>query len=169
MNHYAFTASHMQALPVNLRALIGKYFAGSRWQETCDFYNALPERYRATVCFHAGLKKRHTVIFLHELNDADRECLVNALDELRKAFAKHRRHEVGNIAYLQRLTISERKTLFMHAGLTAAEFNQPLWRIDDAGCQWRGTLLTAIRELITAFDDAPIVLTAIKPEAYIRN
>ncbi len=169
MNQYAFTTSHMQTLPVNLRALIGNFFAHSRWQETCDFYNALPERYRATVCFHAGLKKRHTVIFLHEMNDADRECLVNALDELRKAFAKYRKHELGNIAYMQRLTISERKTLFMHAGLTLAEFSQPLWRVDDVECQWREPLLKAIREMITIFEDAPTILTAIKPEAYIRS
>ncbi|WP_437439245.1 hypothetical protein [Dickeya fangzhongdai] len=84
--HYAFTADHLQTLPPNLRALIGKHFADSRWAQTCVFYRRLSERYRRTLCFHAALHHRWCVYQLEEMDEMARERIVSALNELRSAF-----------------------------------------------------------------------------------
>ncbi|SUX72897.1 Uncharacterised protein [Citrobacter freundii] len=76
--------------PAALRGLIGKYLAVPRWSDTCDFYNQMMERERLTICFHAQLKQRHANMRLEEMNDADRERLINAIDELRNTFSKSR-------------------------------------------------------------------------------
>ncbi|WP_226099563.1 replication protein B [Dickeya oryzae] len=165
---YAFTAGHLQTMPANLRALIGKHFAGSRWHQSCDFYNHFSERYRVTVCFHAGLNRAMAVYQLEEMEQEVCERVICALDELRKAFAKYRRHEVSDSAFIKRLSIGERRTLFFHAGLTATEFNQPIWRIESETCHWRAPLIRALQELLSAFDDAPAILTSVKPEIYTR-
>ncbi|MEC5345061.1 replication protein B [Brenneria populi] len=164
----AFTVSSMQNLPAGLRNVIGKHFADSRWRETCAYYNGLSERYRLTVCFHAQLKKRHSVFRLEEMTDAERTMIVCAIDELRHAFSRQRKHGVNHATFLSWLSVSERRTLFMHAGLTETEFSQPYWRIDDESCKWRDSLLRALNELLSLFDDAPAILTAIKPEEYFN-
>ncbi|WJV52922.1 replication protein B [Prodigiosinella aquatilis] len=164
--HYAFTAGHLNTMPGNLRALIGKHFAGSRWQQSCDFYNHLPERYRATVVFHAGLNQSVAVYHLEEMETNVCERVIGALDELRRAFAKYRKHETSNTTFIQRLSISERKSLFFHAGLSAEEFNQPIWRIESDSCEWKPALIRSLQELLSAFEDSPAILTSIKPEIY---
>lgn len=164
----AFTVNSMQNLPAGLRSVIGKHFADSRWRETCAYYNSLPERYRMTVCFHAQLKKRHAVYRLDEMDAETRSRVVCALEELRRAFAKHRKQGVNHSTFLSWLNVSERRTLFFHAGLTETEFNQPYWRIDDDSCQWRNALIRAINELISLLKDAPEIITAVKPEDYLN-
>ncbi|VEI69221.1 Uncharacterised protein [Serratia fonticola] len=154
--------------PVGLRGLIGKHLAGPRWRETCDYYRGMMERERLTICFHAQLKQRHAVLGLEEMNEADRQRVVCAIGELRSAFAKYRKHGVSQSRFIGRLTISTRRTLFFHAGLTEAEFNQPHWRMDDKGCAWREALLKALRELFSLFERTPMILTAVKPEQYLH-
>ncbi|MDC3661769.1 replication protein B, partial [Escherichia coli] len=66
-----------------------------------------------------------------EMNDVERERLVCAIDELRGAFSKRRQVGASEYAYISFLTVSQRRTLFMHAGLTEKEFNQPYWRINE--------------------------------------
>lgn len=41
----AFSSEHVHTIPIRLRSLIGKHFASSRWEESCQFYDAMPERY----------------------------------------------------------------------------------------------------------------------------
>ncbi|WP_409161210.1 replication protein B [Pectobacterium sp. B2J-2] len=164
----AFTVSSMQNLPAGLRNVIGKHFADSRWRETCAYYNSLHERDRLTICFHAQMKKSQTVYRLEEMPTAERERIVCAIDELRRAFSKVRSRGVNTSTFLSWLNVGERKTLFMHAGLTEKEFNQPYWRIDDESCQWRKPILRALNELVSLFDAAPDILTAIKPEEYLN-
>ncbi|AOR59284.1 replication protein B [Pectobacterium parmentieri] len=163
----AFTVSSMQNLPAGLRNVIGKHFADSRWRETCAYYNSLHERDRLTICFHAQMKKRHTVYRLEEMPTAEREQIVCAIDEMRQAFSKGRSRGVNISTFLSWLSVSERRTLFMHAGLTEKEFNQPYWRIDDNSCQWRQPILRALNELASLSEAAPEILTAIKPEEYL--
>lgn len=154
--------------PAGLRGIIGKHLAAPRWRNTCDFYNRMMERERLTICFHAQLKQRHAVLNLEEMSDGDRARVVCAIDELRCAFAKYRKHGISQSGFINRLTISERRTLFLHAGLTEAEFSQPHWRIDDEACAWREALLRALRELFSLFEYAPVILTAVKPEQYLH-
>ncbi|EKN4691038.1 replication protein B [Yersinia ruckeri] len=165
---YAFTAENVRSIPPHLRALIGAYFADSRWQDTCKFYNNLPSRYRATICFHAELKKRHSLLRMEEMNEPERERLVGSINELRQCLAKYRKHQISNIAFIQRQPLSVRKTLFLHAGLTSVEFKLPIWHIENANCYWREALLEALRELLNIFDDAPTIITSVKPEAYVN-
>ncbi len=66
------------------------------------------------------------------------------------------------------LTVSQRRTLFMHAGLTEKEFNQPYWRINEESCYWRDALFRALRELFSLFEYAPTILTSVKPEQYLH-
>ncbi len=94
--------------------------------------------------------------------------VVCAIDELRSAFAKYRKHGISQSGFIGRLTISERRTLFLHAGLTDTEFNQPHWRMDDEACTWREALLRALRELFSLFEYALIILTAVKSEQYLH-
>lgn len=164
----AFTVSSMQNLPVGLRSVIGEYYADSRWKATCDYFNSLSERYRLTLCFHAQLKKRHSVFRLEEMDAESRGRVVCAIDELRRAFSRRRKQGVNHSTFLSWLNLSERRTLFMHAGLSEAEFNQPYWRIDDESCQWRDKVIKAINELVSLFNDAPEILTAVKPEYYLN-
>lgn len=154
--------------PAGLRHLIGQHLAAPRWRETCDFYNRMMERERLTICFHALLKQRHAVMTLEEMSEGDRERIVCGIDELRTAFAKYRRHRISDSDFIGRLTISQRRTLFMHAGLTDTEFSQPYWHIDDEACSWREALFKALRELFSLFDYAPTILTAVKPEQYLH-
>ena len=70
--------------------------------------------------------------------------------------------------FLSFLTVSQRRTLFMHAGLTEKEFNQPYWRINEESCYWRDALFRALRELFSLFEYAPTILTSVKPEQYLH-
>lgn len=147
---------------------IGKHLAVPRWQDTCDYYNQMMERERLTVCFHAQLKQRHATMRFEEMNDVERERLVCAIDELRGAFSKRRQVGASEYAYISFLTVSQRRTLFMHAGLTEKEFNQPYWRINEESCYWRDALFRALRELFSLFEYAPTILTSVKPEQYLH-
>lgn len=162
------TAATVRSQPAALRGIIGKHLAAPRWRDTCNFYNDMMERERLTICFHAQLKQRHSVLKLEEMSEADCERVVCAIGELRSAFAKYRKHGISKSGYIGRLTIAQRRTLFLHAGLTEAEFNQPCWRIDDESCAWREALFKALRELFNLFDRAPTILTAVKPEKYLH-
>ncbi|WP_027711875.1 hypothetical protein [Dickeya chrysanthemi] len=165
--HYAFTANHLQSLPPNLRALLGKHFADSRWEQTCRFYQRFAERYRRTLCFHAALHNRWCVYQLDEMDEMARERIVSALNELRSAFDVPAIQEQSQLLPLvMGLRLSERRTLFFHAGLTAREFNHPLRRIDEPDCQWAQALGRAAVELHSLFTDAPDILTSIRPENY---
>ena len=126
------------------------------------------ERERLTVCFHAQLKQRHSVMRLEEMTEADRERLVCALDELRNAFARHRQLGVSKATFISRLTVSQRRSLFLHAGLTEQEFMMPHWRLNEEGCYWRDKLFRALRELFSLFEYAPTILTSVKPEQYLH-
>ncbi|KFK93349.1 MULTISPECIES: hypothetical protein [unclassified Serratia (in: enterobacteria)] len=162
------TVALVRNQPAGLRGLIGQHLAAPRWRDTCNFYNRMMERERLTICFHAELKQRHAVMTLEEMNESDRERIVCAIDELRSAFAKYRKHGISQSGFIGRLTVSQRRTLFLHAGLTEAEFNQPYWYIDDETCAWREALFRALRELFSLFEYAPTILTAVKPEQYLH-
>ncbi|EAR7530239.1 replication protein B [Salmonella enterica] len=162
------TLGIVEKQPAALRGLIGKYLAAPRWQDSCDFYNQMMERERLTVCFHAQLKQRHATMSFEEMNDVDRERLVCAIDELRAAFSRRRQVGASEYAYISFLTVSQRRTLFMHAGLTEKEFNQPYWRINEGSCYWRDALFRALRELFNLFEYAPTILTSVKPEQYLH-
>lgn len=97
--------------PAALRGLIGKYLAAPRWSDTCDFYNQMMERERLTICFHAQLKQRHANMRLEEMNDADRERLINAIDELRNTFSKSRQMGASASTFVGRMTVSQRRAL----------------------------------------------------------
>ncbi|EOA5115164.1 replication protein B [Citrobacter freundii] len=162
------TLDVIQKQPAALRGLVGKYLAQPRWQDTCDFYNQMMERERLTVCFHAQLKQRHSVMRLEEMDEADRERLVCALDELRFAFCRFRQHGSTRATFISRLTVSQRRSLFRHAGLTDQEFSMPHWRLNEEGCYWRDKLFRALRELFSLFEYAPTILTSVKPEQYLH-
>lgn len=162
------TIGIVEKQPAALRGLIGKYLAAPRWSDTCDFYNQMMERERLTICFHAQLKQRHANMRLEEMSDADRERLINAIDELRNTFSKSRQMGASASTFVGRMTVSQRRALFMHAGLTEKEFNQPIWRTDEASCYWREKLLRALRELMALFENAPTILTSVKPEQYLH-
>ncbi|CNB91087.1 replication gene B protein [Yersinia ruckeri] len=155
-------------LPAGLRTAIANHLALPRWNETCSFYNRMSERERLTMCFHAHLKQRHAVMQLQEMNDSDRERIVCAIGELSEAFAECRKERIDDSAFVGRLTVSQRKTLFLHAELTEEEFNQPYWRLNDESCLWREKLFRALRELLSLFKHAPTILTAVKPEQYLH-
>ncbi|ENU4628383.1 replication protein B [Escherichia coli O28ac,42:H7] len=134
------TLNLVEKQPAAMRRIIGKHLAVPRWQETCDYYNQMMER----------------------------ERLVCAIDELRGAFSKRRQVGASEYAYISFLTVSQRRTLFMHAGLTEKEFNQPYWRINEESCYWRDALFRALRELFSLFEYAPTILTSVKPEQYLH-
>ena len=158
----------IQKQPAALRGLVCKYLAQPRWQDTCDFYNQMMERERLTVCFHAQLKQRHSVMRLEEMEEADRERSVCALDELRFAFTRLRQLGVTKTTFIRRLTVSQRRSLFLHAGLTEHEFMMPHWRLEEENCFWRDKLFRALRELFSLFEYAPTILTSVKPEQYLH-
>lgn len=162
------TLALVQKQPQSLRVVIGKHLALPRWQDTCDFYNQMMERDRLTVCFHAQLKQRHATMRFEEMNDVDRERLACGIDELRSAFSKRRQVGASESAYIGFLTVSQRRTLFLHAELSEIEFNQPYWRIDEDSCYWREKLFRALRELFSLFEYAPTILTSVKPEQYLH-
>ena len=162
------TLNLVEKQPAAMRRIIGKHLAVPRWQETCDYYNQMMERERLTVCFHAQLKQRHATMRFEEMHDVERERLVCAIDELRGAFSKRRQVGASEYAYISFLTVSQRRTLFMHAGLTEKEFNQPYWRINEESCYWRDALFRALRELFSLFEYAPTILTSVKPEQYLH-
>ena len=146
------TLDLVQKQPAALRVVIGKHLAEPRWQDSCDFYNQMMERDRLTVCFHAQLKQRHATMRFEEMNDVDRERQVGA----------------SETTYISYLTVSQRRTLFLHAGLSENEFNQPYWRINEGSCYWREKLFRALRELFSLFEYAPTILTSVKPEQYLH-
>lgn len=154
--------------PAGLRTAVGERLAPARWENSCEFYNRMSERERLTICFHAQLKQRHSVMKLQEMTDGDRERIVCAIDELRAAFAKYRSRGISKSGFIGRLSISERRSLFLHAGLTEDEFSQPYWRIDDERCTWRDALFRALKELFSLFENAPTVLTSVRPETYLH-
>ncbi|MCK2182246.1 replication protein B [Hafnia paralvei] len=162
------TLESTRKLPAGLRSIISQHLAVPRWSETCDFYNRMTERERATICFHAFLKQHYAVVKLEEMNDADRERVVCVIAELSRAFAEYRKHGISKSGFIGRLTVSQRRTLFRHAGLTDKEFSQPYWHMDDETCLWREKLFRALRELFSLFRYAPTVLTAVKPEQYLH-
>ena len=134
------TLNLVEKQPAAMRRIIGKHLAVPRWQDTCDYYNQMMER----------------------------ERLVCAIDELRGAFSKRRQVGASEYAYISFLTVSQRRTLFMHARLTEKEFNQPYWRINEESCYWRDALFRALRELFSLFEYAPTILTSVKPEQYLH-
>ena len=162
------TLDLVQKQPAALRVVIGKHLAEPRWQDTCDFYNQMMERDRLTVCFHAQLKQRHAAMRFEEMNDVDRERLACGIDELRAAFSKRRQVGASESSYIGFLSVGQRRTLFLHAGLSEVEFNQPYWRIDEDSCYWREKLFRALRELFSLFEYAPTILTSVKPEQYLH-
>ncbi|HHX6180554.1 TPA: replication protein B [Yersinia enterocolitica] len=155
-------------LPEGLRNVIANHLALPRWNETCNFYNSMSERERLSLCFHAQLKQRHSIMKLQEMNDNDRERMVCAIGELSIAFAERRKDRIDSVGFVGRLTMGQRKTLFFHAQLTEKEFNQPYWYLNDESCLWREKLFRALRELLSLFKQPPTVLTAVKPEQYIH-
>lgn len=162
------TLDVIQKQPAALRGLVSKYLARPRWQDTCDFYNQMMERERLTVCFHAQLKQRHSMMRLEDMEESDRERLVCALDELRLAFNRFRQIGSTKATYISRLTVSQRRSLFLHAGLTEQEFIMPHWRLYDEDCYWRDKLFRALRELFSLFEYTPTILTSVKPEQYLH-
>ncbi|MEF4463033.1 replication protein B [Escherichia coli] len=162
------TLDVIQKQPAALRSLVSKYLAQPRWQDTCDFYNQMMERERLTVCFHAQLKQRHSMMRLEDMEESDRERLVCALDELRFAFDRFRQIGSTKATFISRLTVSQRRSLFLHAGLTEQEFIMPHWRLNDEDCYWRDKLFRALRELFSLFEYAPTILTSVKPEQYLH-
>jgi len=162
------TAALVMKQPQGLRRIVGERLAQTRWMKTCELYNMMTERERLTVCFHAQLKQSHSVMNLEEMNEADRELIVCAIDELRCAFDKFRSVGMTKARFISRLSISERRTLYLHAGLTSEEFSMPHWRIDDEACTWREDLFRALRELFSLFENAPTVLTSVRPETYLH-
>lgn len=162
----AVTMSCVMSQPVGFRQLLAKYLAPNRWVGTCNFWDSLSIYDRITVCFHAGLKKSHAMTCFSELSQSERESIVCAIDDLRKAFAKYRKHGVSNTTFLSWLTAEQRKTLFKHAGLSEREYMQPYCYVDKDGCEWAGDVIRAMKELFHLFDDAPSVLSAVKPEEY---
>ncbi|HHH2130840.1 TPA: replication protein B [Yersinia enterocolitica] len=155
-------------LPEGLRNVIANHLALPRWNETCNFYNCMSERERLSLCFHAQLKQRHSIMKLQEMNDNERERVVCAIGELSIAFTERRKDRIDSVGFVGRLTMGQRKMLFFHAQLTEKEFNQPYWYLNDESCLWREKLFRALRELLSLFKQPPTVLTAVKPEQYIH-
>ena len=108
------------------------------------------------------------IALLEEMDEADRERLVCALDELRFAFCRFRQHGSTRATFISRLTVSQRRSLFRHAGLTDQEFSMPHWRLNEDDCYWRDKLFRALRELFSLFGYAPTILTSVKPEQYLH-
>lgn len=105
---------------------------------------------------------------LEEMEEADRERIVCALDELRFAFTRFRQIGFTKSTFINRLTVSQRRSLFLHAGLTEQEFMMPHWRLEEDSCYWRDKLFRALRELFSLFEYAPTILTSVKPEQYLH-
>lgn len=105
---------------------------------------------------------------LEEMTEADRERLVCALDELRTAFSRHRQLGASKATFISRLTVSQRRSLYLHAGLTEQEFMMPHWRLNEEDCYWRDKLFRALQELFSLFEYAPTILTSVKPEQYLH-
>ncbi|HHT4103495.1 TPA: replication protein B, partial [Enterobacter hormaechei] len=103
-----------------------------------------------------------------EMTEADRERLVCALDELRTAFSRHRQLGASKATFISRLTVSQRRSLYLHAGLTEQEFMMPHWRLNEEDCYWRDKLFRALQELFSLFEYAPTILTSVKPEQYLH-
>jgi hypothetical protein len=118
--------------------------------------------------FSRSIKQRHATMRFEEMNDVDRERLVCALDELRGAFSKRRQVGASESTYISRLTVSQRRTLFLHAGLTEQEFNEPHWRLMKRTVIGVTNLFRALRELFSLFEYAPTILTSVKPEQYLH-
>ncbi|MEQ9971357.1 replication protein B [Pectobacterium carotovorum] len=163
----AFTVNTINNLPVGLRNVIGKHFADNRYSETRDYYDQLLPRYRVTVCFHAGLKKHHTTLTFDGMSMAEREQIVQALDELRGAFSKNRRVSSRLMTFLTCLRVSERRTLYRHAGLSDKEFQLPISSIDEEDSELGKPIIAALDELCCLFADMPHILTAVRAENYL--
>ncbi|MGF6099564.1 hypothetical protein M2429_000217 [Enterobacter sp. A4] len=101
------------------------------------------------------------------MTEADRERLVCTLDEMRNAFTRYRQLGASKATFTSRLTLSQRRSLFLHAGLTEQEFMMPHWRLNEEDCYWRDKLFRALRELFSLFEYAPTILTSVKPEQYL--
>ncbi|WP_213993897.1 replication protein B [Sodalis sp. dw_96] len=165
-NRFLFKSYHIRTLPDGIRNVIGKYFATQRWQATCAFYDKLPERYRATVCFHAGLKKQQCTFGLVEMDIIDREKIVMALDEIRCAFNDYAYRGPDRFALVEALSLSERKTLYFHASKTPIELENSYDWTQGRSPAYFLTVLCAFEELCQMFDDAPVIITAVKPSEY---
>ncbi|MEQ9883247.1 replication protein B [Pectobacterium brasiliense] len=165
----AFTVNTINNLPAGLRNVIGKHFADNRYSETRDFYDQLLPRYRVTVCFHAGLKKHHVSLAFDAMSMTEREQIVQALDELRGAFSKNRRAISRLMTFLTCLRVSERRTLYRHAGLSDKEFQLPIASVDKEDSELRKPIVTALDELSSLFADMPVILTAVRAEAYFAG
>ncbi|MEL7630974.1 replication protein B [Pectobacterium aroidearum] len=165
----AFTVNTINNLPAGLRSVIGKHFADTRYSETRAYYDRLLPRYRVTVCFHAGLKKHHTTMAFDDMTMSEREQIVQALDELRGAFPKNRKAGSRLMTFLTCLRVSERRTLYRHAGLSDQEFQLPISCIDQEGSELRKPIVTALDELCSLFADMPVILTAVRAEDYLAD
>ncbi|RYA88206.1 replication protein B, partial [Enterobacter cloacae complex sp. 743-2DZ2F-22B] len=84
------------------------------------------------------------------------------------AFTRYRQLGASKATFISRLTVSQRRSLFLHAGLTEQEFMMPHWRLNEEDCYWRDKLFRALRELFSLFDYAPTILTSVKPEQYLH-
>ncbi len=100
------------------------------------------------------------------MNDVERERLVCAIDELR-GHSQNAVRLAQVSMHISFLTVSQRRTLFMHARLTEKEFNQPYWRINEESCYWRDVLFRALRELFSLFEYAPTILDVGKNQSNI--
>ncbi|MDX6917847.1 replication protein B [Pectobacterium carotovorum] len=165
----AFTVNTINNLPVGLRNVIGKHFADNRYSETRDYYDQLLPRYRVTVCFHAGLKMHHTAMEFDAMSMAEREQIVQSLDELRGAFSKSRRAFSRLMTFLTCLRVSERRTLYRHAGLSDKEFQLPISSIDKEDSELRKAIITALDELCSLFADMPVILATVRAENYLAE
>ncbi|KFX10891.1 phage protein B [Pectobacterium atrosepticum ICMP 1526] len=164
----AFTVNTINNLPAGLRNVIGKHFADNRYSETRDYYDQLSSRYRVTVCFHAGLKKHHTTMAFDDMTMSEREQIVQALDELRGAFPKNRKAGSRLMTFLTCLRVSERRTLYRHAGLSAQDFLLPVSAIDGED-ELRKPIAAALDELCSLFADMPHILTSVQAEDYLAK
>ncbi|MBN3262983.1 replication protein B [Pectobacterium brasiliense] len=165
----AFTVNTVNNLPAGLRSVIGKHFADTRYSETRAYYDRLLPRYRVTVCFHAELKKHHTTLEFDAMSMAEREQIVQALDELRGAFPKNRKVGSRLMMLLTCLRVSERRTLYRHAGLSDKEFQLPISCIVQEDSELRKPIVAALDELCSLFTDMPEILTAVRAEDYLAD
>ncbi|MGL4925639.1 MAG: replication protein B [Plesiomonas shigelloides] len=164
----ALTMHHLNMQPPGLRQIIGKYMASDRWTDTCNFFDSLGLFDKVTLCAHAGVAERYAAMAFECIPTSERENIVNAIDELRHAFASYRKHEVSNTKFLSWMTVQQRKTLYVYAGLSDVESMQPYCLIDNPNWPGSEPLINAIRDLCKLFGSAPQVLTAIEPSAYSK-
>lgn len=53
-----------------------------------SIYDGLPSKIKTTLCFHAGLKKRHTTMELASMESDERRKLLRAINDISNAIEK---------------------------------------------------------------------------------